>query len=334
MITVTMILSLWWKLALLSVTSNATWVPDASCQKSKSLPELRHLVPNPEVWHITHTCDKNEMDQYSLSPPRNLRWQLNPKRIKALWSSISERMRDMKIVLVGDSVMFQTMVGLVVYLESIGINCLPVGDPVSGYKCDSGIEIHRPYFCAKLNDEYLPLVLPGILSADIAIINVGLHYGLMPDSGVCDDVRDFFNLLSLNITNNQTNVKLAWMDSFRPHFPSVNGEYISWKNSSGSVNQYPSCGPIPGNASYDYVLFNPSHLVAKEFPNVPIITTYDMTFDRYDMQLGLLTYNDPERLDCVHLCYQVCYWEAIAFRMGRVINRLLLGSSSRMSRVR
>jgi hypothetical protein len=230
-----------------SPDAHKLWIPDESCAKGKSLSELRHLVPNEQVWRITHSCDKEEMDQYSLSPPHNLRWQLQPQKVKALWHSISQQMKDKKIVLVGDSVMFQTLVGLVVYLDSIGISCVPVGKPVSGYKCDSGMEIHRPYFSAKLNNEFLPLILPGILSADIAIVNIGLHYGTMScdgpkSSGLCDDVRAFFQMLSQNITNHQTNVRLAWMDSYRPHFPSANGEYISWKNSSGGVNQYPSCG--------------------------------------------------------------------------------------------
>jgi hypothetical protein len=315
---------------IVSAKLQKNWILDNSCQqKGKSLSELRHLVPNEKVWQITHSCDKEEMDQYSLQPPQNLRWSMNPRGAKLLWDSISNRMKDKKLVLIGDSVMFQTLVGLVVYLSSIGIDCTPLGDPVSGYKCGSGMEIHRPFFSAKLNDEFLPLILPGILSADIAIVNAGLHYGMMkcdgPDnSGVCDDVRAFFKMISQNITNQQTKVKLAWMDSYRPHFPAPNGAYISWKNaSSGSMNKYLSCARIPEPMSYDFVLYQPSHLVAREFPNIPIIKTYDMTYDRYDMHLGILTHHDPEKLDCVHLCYQVCFWEAIAFRMGKVINQLL-----------
>lgn len=307
-----------------------SWIVDESCQKSKSPSELHHLVPNERVWHITHSCDKEEMDQYSLNPPKALRWQMNHKKAKALWHSIATRMKGKKLVMIGDSVMFQTLVGLVIYLDSIGITCAPVGEPVSGYKCESGMEIHRPFFSAKLNAEFLPLILPGILSADIAIINIGLHYGMMScdgptNSGVCDDVRAFFKMISEKASNQETKVKLAWMDSFRPHFPSLNGEYISWKNSSSDENpkKYPSCAPIPEPMSYDFILYKPSHLVAKEFPNVPIITTYDMTYDRYDMHLGILTHHDPKKLDCVHLCYQVCYWEAIAARIGKVVHQIL-----------
>jgi hypothetical protein len=52
----------------------------------------------------------------------------------------------------------------------------------------------------------------------------------------------------------------------------------------------------------------------KEYPHIPIVSICDMTFDRYDMMhTGVL--------DCVHLCMQPRYWEAIALlRLGTVID--------------
>lgn len=267
------------------------------------------------------------MDKYSLSAPRGLRWSHNQNKTKELWYSILHQMENQKIVFVGDSVMYQTLIGLLVYLESIGVNCTRMEPSETKYLCNK-VELDRPFFIAKLDDQFLPLVLPNILSADIVIVNVGLHYGNMScgimSSGLCEDVRAFFHMMNQQIQNKTTHVKLAWMDAHRPHFPSADGAYLSWKDStSGNEKKYPTCGKIMTPLTYDYVIYNPSHTVEKEFPSIPIIKTYDMTYDRYDMHLGVLTHGDPVKLDCVHLCTQICYWEAISLRIGQVINRIL-----------
>jgi hypothetical protein len=312
------------------VSSSGKWIPDESCDLNrKATAELRKMVANPQVWHIIHSCDKADLSPYSLQPPRPLRWSSNSssQSTNTLWHSIVDRMKDKKLVLVGDSVMFQTLVGLVLYLESIGITCTPLG--TSGYKCGSGMEIHRPFYSAKLNDEFMSLILPGILGADVAVVNAGLHYGLMTcqgpsNSGLCDDVRAFFALISGKVKSQETKVRLAWMDSYRPHFPSANGAYLSWKNNqSQAPSRFALCGPISEPMSYDFVLYEASHVVAKEFPHIPVIQTYDMTYDRHDMHLGILTHHTPEKLDCVHLCFQVCYWEAIAARIGQAVETIL-----------
>jgi hypothetical protein len=222
-------------------------------------------------------------------------------------------------------------VGLVVYLDSIGIPCTPIGE--SGYKCGSGMEIHRPAYVSELNNEFVPVILPIIMSADIAIVNVGLHYKDWSANGrIYDDVRAFFKMLTQKISQHETNVSLAWMDSFRPHFPSPNGAYISWKRlkrtSKKNTTRLERCRPISKKNTYKYSLYGASRVVAKEFPRIPVIPIYDMTFDRYDMHLGILTHSDPERLDCVHLCLQPCYWEAISFRIGIVVDKFLVSSSS------
>jgi hypothetical protein len=317
-------------------SSNWSLVHEDSCHLNKSLSEIRQLVPSQEVWKLIHLCDKKEMEPFSRHSPRNMRWSPAVQTTRPLWYSIMERMKEKKLVLLGDSVMYQTLVGLMVYLDSIGIPCTPIGE--SGYKCGSGMEIHRPAYVARLNDEFVPLILPIIISADIAIVNVGLHYKNWPckhpsNSRICDDVRAFFKMLTQKISKRETNVSLAWMDSFRPHFPSPNGAYLSWKRikrtSKKNTTRLQRCRPISKKNSYQYSLYGASHVVAKEFPHIPVIPISDITFDRYDMHLGILTHSDAERLDCVHLCLQPCYWEAIAFRIGIVVDQFLVSSSAK-----
>ena len=127
-----------------------------------------------------------------------------------------------------------------------------------------------------------------------------------------------------------SSVKVAWLDTFQPHFNAVNGSYVLWKESikNHSTSSFFSCAPLTGKMSYDISTYDASRLVQHEFPNIPVIVTYDILYDRFDVHQGPLTHYDPYRLDCVHLCLQPCFWDAILFRMGKVVADLIQNYTS------
>lgn len=318
---------LYFSLFFIQIISKSNWNYDHLCQYGKSTNELRKFIPSPQYMKEIYSCLPSELIEFPRPPPLNLRWSLEPGKNSKLWISISQRMKGKKLLFVGDSTMFQAMVGVAIYLESIGIKCHS-NKLATGFLCSTGMEMLRPY-APKLNYNFTPAVIPMILNSDIAIVSVALHYTGMgcyndKNSGLCDDTRQFFNVITSNITNNQTKVQIAWMDPFRPHFPARGGSYIEWKNSRFvNTSKITTCGKAQGPISYQGIPFLGSHTVAKYFPHIPIIHTYDMTFERDDIHLGILTHNDPKKLDCVHSCYQICFWEAISYRIGEVIDKLL-----------
>jgi hypothetical protein len=303
------------------VTGETKWVEDSSCRKSYSEEQLNRYVPEIAVRNVVHSCVGETIQNKSLSPPLSLKWsQMKPYKSRKAWHSIYEKMANKKLFLVGDSVMFQVLIGMMLYLESIGIICQHLSEGT--FLCPNGLEISRPSFTAKLSDEFLPSVYQSIANSDIAIINTGLHYGIVTcvnlTSLVCSDIRHVFDTLSLNYTNATVAKKVAWLDTLIPHFPASQGSYQEWK---AFASHQIECGPIQEPLSYtSLVAYESSQMIKHKYPYVPVIELYDIVYDRYDMHQGLLTHNgDVNRLDCVHFCMQPCFWAAISMRVGKTL---------------
>jgi hypothetical protein len=308
-----------------------SWIRDDQCARTYSEELIDSLVIDRGL--TIHSCSKEEMNQHSLDQPKPLRWShYHHDKAKLIWEKLYQQMAKKKLLMIGDSVMFEVSVALVLYLHDIGITC--ESSNRRGYwKCPNEMEIISPYKVAKLTDEYLPEFPLLVGEVDLILINSGVHYGTSscygdPPNPMCHDIEQFFHTLQANITRNQLHVKLAWMDTFRPHFASSDGSYFQWK--SHQLQQKSElkpvnikCDPISTPMSYQYSLYDGSHLMRKQFSTIPVVSTYDLVFERYDIHQGLLTHLDPERLDCVHLCIQPCYWAPILNRIGKVLLGLL-----------
>lgn len=303
---------------------NSIWINNNKCNRIYNEELLYLIAPELPIRHLIHSCSKHELKNYS-QEIYSLKWEeKNYINNNNIWKIIYSNMANKTIVLVGDSVMFQVLIGLILFLNDIGINCKHLNDGF--YECPNGLKINRPFFIAQFKNDTIQRAFDVIYPADIAIVNTGLHYGAMgcQQTDVCKDIKYFFNTLIKNKTQHQTTVKVAWIDTFLPHFPAPNGSYALWKQEQNQqANPLPSCGKISQPMSYNIGAYESSHTVKKYFPNIPIIVTYDILYDRHDVHLGMLTHKDPNRLDCVHLCFQPCFWEAIFLRMGEVILKLL-----------
>jgi hypothetical protein len=302
---------------------SASWVQDDTCRRTYEDETLHRFAPDPSVQKVIHSCSTEEMRNISGSPPQSQRWsKMNSSESKETWSLIYHRMAQRKLTLIGDSVMFQILIALLLYLENIGITC----DYKYGgaYLCPNGFQISRPHFTPKFNDEFLPTIYSDVYEADISILNTGHHYGTIPCSSknlICSDLQHFFGQISANLTSAIVGKKVVWLDSLLSHFPAPQGSYQQYRSSKPRKTK---CAPLKEPLSYsNLVAYEPSQLIHRKYPYIPVIKTCDLLYDRFDMHQGLLTHRDTKRLDCVHFCLQPCFWEAILMRVGKVLVKIV-----------
>lgn len=323
------------------------WIYDQKCHShlNYSLPIFHKLFPNSNVWNILHTCSNNEILNYSLLIPPNyspdlLKWnEYNSNEIKLLYLKLFSNLNNKKIYLFGDSLMYQVLVSIILFFYSIGIKCLPKTIESISFQCSNGLEISRPLFISKLDENSRNLIYSIINQSDISIINVGHHYygiGTMSCyqnnnnnynnnkiTPICSDIKIFFNYLQTNFSN----TKIAWLDPFIPHFPIYDGTYSSWKKAK-KYHLNSTCRPTEMKLTLNSPIYDGTNLIEKKYGSkYPVIRTYDLLWNRSDIHQGLITHRDPKRLDCVHLCLQFCFWEPILYRIGQTILSMMLSSS-------
>ena len=141
--------------------------------------------------------------------------------------------------------------------------------------------------------------------------------------GPGEQCKDLFTALKeLDGLSQANNVKLVWLDTFRPHFPAIGGHY---ENFSQKEKRDRQCGPLhEQDDDSSYILFKfIDQLLETEHKTLPHIRIRDIVRDRWDNHNGLLTWYSAEKLDCVHHCMQPCFWEPILYRVGHVIGSLI-----------
>jgi len=161
--------------------------------------------------------------------------------------------------------------------------------------------------------------------ANYTIFNAGLHYS---PAGGLDYAKELERAMSAIDRANKRGTKIAWLDSFRPHFPSLGGSYTAYLEGrrGNNLSANSMCAPLDAKED-DVGYWNYQSLLAiKNFPHIYHIHTTDITHDRYDMHLGPLTWYNSSKLDCVHQCMQPCFWEAILWRIGETLMKMVLPS--------
>lgn len=313
------------------------WIPDFSCGRSYSEEQLDSVQQiyqskrcknlqekeNPLVncGLTLHTCSKDVMSQNNMSQPIALRWnQYTHEQTEDIWREVYNLMENNTLILIGDSMMFSTMTAIVMYLEDIGNRFLSnVDGHHSVFRYENGFQIKRPFYynVTDIQEEELA-------NQDaVMIVNAGLHYGTkscLDGNPVCRDVTRFFS----EVQEQSPGLRIAWLETFRPHFPNPDGSYINFKYRAH--DQKGMCGPLDKSLREKSVIDGLDEPTVQLLSNsqVPVIRVNDISFDRYDLHLGLLThFGDKEKLDCVHTCMQPCYWEPVVHRIGAKVLQML-----------
>lgn len=260
---------------------------------------------------VLHSCSPEEAKNFGSQVPFSLQWDdITHDKVTKLWKHVYEKkLIQKRMMFLGDSLSYQTLSALKLMLHRMGIDCY-------GESCPNGLTMDRPMML----QVDLATALHQVNTSDVVIMNTGLHYGTIPCSDgnkICEDLKK--SLPFIVEYAERRNTKLIWMDTFRPHFPSKGGDYESFK-----VSQFRPhiCGALQTNEKDEnWVLAKEANDLIQKYPSVIRFKTVDLTHDRYDMHLAMLTwYNDSSKLDCVHYCLQPCFWDAILFRLGDLLN--------------
>ena len=245
---------------------------------------------------LLHSCSNLELEDYaSLSQlPESLNgmksplalWysDISPLHTKAIWEKIYSVMSNKTLTLIGDSTIYQIRIMIELYLHDIGYEILNDVYP-------NGFSIIRDRFVPHLDNASLPYVLDKVSTSHVTIMNVGVHYGTNScklGNEVCTDVRKTLN----QIYSQNPLAKIVWMDTLRPHFAG-NGDYEVWIKSPNK-GLFTGCAALESKKKkkdqYDWSLYEPSHIVAEEYKQAQVAKLYDLTYERYDMHQGVLTW--------------------------------------------
>lgn len=265
-----------------------------------------------------HACSARELAPFGVSPPKPLIWaplQGKDNILKSLWLRIYDLMAGLSLTFIGDSLQRQLEIAIIVYFfETLHITC-ELDQVANTVVCPNGLRITRPF----QPYPHIDALTNAISRNNISIVNYGLHYIDYQNDRkpYLDHVEDALAVMDNMVFVNKT--KIAWIDTFSPHFSSVTGDVHE--------DHEGYCGPLNENRKNASSSFSISpKLFHTKYKHIYHIHTQDMTFDRYDMHLGYLTHFEPEhyhKLDCVHVCMQPCYWDAILLRVGEVLQKML-----------
>lgn len=275
-------------------------------------------VLNPACVKVFHTCSPYEMEiNNALTQPYSLEWTgLQEGAVEKLWKRLYDtKLANIKLFLLGDSMMGQTAAAVSLMLTRMGIHC-------PNMVCPNGFVVDRPMAVGRVEDqEGLNTVF---LRSNITIFNVGLWYSTASCSEdgnhYCKDLTTALGALAQ--LSKANDIKLIWMDTFRAHFMSNNGTYDSF---SKMQTKDPQCAPIDksiDDAKHFFYEFA-DQLLETEHNDLPRIRTRDIVRDRWDAHLGVLTWYSAGNPDCLHYCMQPCFWEPILYRIGTMIDSLV-----------
>jgi hypothetical protein len=134
-------------------------------------------VLNGKCEKLLHSCTPSEVElnDGALRPYVLELDGLSEGDVEKLWKHLYDtKLSNVKLYLVGDSMMYQVFAALLLMLTRMGIHC--EGYPMRSMKCANGLVIVRP-FLSRLTD--LEAVKTYILDSNITIFNSGLHYGTL-----------------------------------------------------------------------------------------------------------------------------------------------------------
>lgn len=268
---------------------------------------------------VIHSCSNSTLAQFNISSPRALEWsEVNEQELESLWRAIYTKSNHLHILLIGDSLLFQLMYVMYMYLYELGYSCTHDG-------CPNGMKITRKWVGRLNREAKVNEIVDEVSIANISIVNLGHHYA-GDDTIYGEHVAELFtNLNEINVPT----AHIAWIDTLRPHFPSFDGSYYFYANPQQTPSEYSNgeksnyCQAVHPQYLKDQpeILWvkHAKTLVTTKFLNIKLISVNDIVQDRYDMHTGYLTWFDTSKLDCTHLCIQKCFWEPILLRVGRFI---------------
>lgn len=322
-------------------TVNGKWIPSERCKIFYTEEDLDWAAlpgkiprcephgtvkvgPNHErlCERIIHTCSAEEMDRYHMQPPLALEWsEANPVYTRYLWNEIYHALANQTVYMTGDSMTVQLKTALMLFLRSLGYEC-------TNDICPNGLQIIKPGFNHLTKEAVNDYIIPKMLEPQtrLVLFNTGLHYGggQCPGNTICADLLHLFHRVNETLLENPNSpVKYAWISCFRSHFGTPTGTYEEFTKLNKHSKNGTVCLPLPEKEVFLGPSHEPTAFVQKHFPYVRVIEVEDLMYSRSDLNQGPLTYHNFEKLDCLHLCMQPCFWEAYMWRLGKEIAEIL-----------
>lgn len=257
-----------------------------------------------ECEKVLHSCSAELLRQYGLPSPAPLAFRgLDSERLSDRWRFLYHRLANRSIALWGDSLAYTLWSAILLRLKRLGYTC-PAG------RCPNGLSFTRVFGARLPNASTLPSVLR---TYDASVFNLGLHYVMPIEAAVYEaDLMGALRVLQ------SEGLRVAWLDTFRPHFPSPSGSYYEYVQylHAGKVLARAGCAALGGDVRGKGYWNDVAERVLRSFPSMPKIRTSDITEPRYDIHTGPLTHFNMTKLDCVHICMQPCFWEPILSRFA------------------
>lgn len=255
---------------------------------------------------------------YNGTRPRPLRFTgAPPLDVPALW----QRLRGRRVVLVGDSLMRQTLSALLCALTAFQTPLMAGPPPRSarGPQYDFEAAYGDGTLLRRLSmNRYTAKVLRSVLAkADVAVVNVGAWYN-PPDRPQYErDARDMGRALAAHHRRRDRAVVL--LDTVPQHFPTASG-------SGAFSDRVDGAACVPVSPRLFRTLGADWHTQAlrsvASLHGLPFVEVLDVFLPRWDAHLERRPKTPTSgsgRLDCTHYCQQDSLWHPILARIAAAI---------------